>query len=72
MFIVGPLLDYVTGFDPKLANQSPETIWWIRALFAVIPVVALVAALVLAQLFPLTQAKMATVRLELEARRGAV
>ena len=72
MFIVGPLLDYVTGFDPRLANQSPETIWWIRALFTAIPVVALVAALGLAQLFPLTEAKMATVRLELEARRGVV
>jgi len=73
MFIVGPLLDYVTGFDSKLAgHQSAQTIWWIRVLFAGIPVVALISALVLAQSFPLTEAKMASIRDELEARRGAV
>jgi GPH family glycoside/pentoside/hexuronide:cation symporter len=73
IFIVGPLLDYVTGFDAKLAgHQSPETIWWIRVLFAGIPVAALVLALALAQAFPLTEAKMAAIREELEARRGTV
>jgi GPH family glycoside/pentoside/hexuronide:cation symporter len=73
MFLVGPLLDYVTGFDAKLAgHQTPETIWWIRVLFAGIPVVALLVALGLAQLFPLTEARMAELREELEARRGTV
>jgi GPH family glycoside/pentoside/hexuronide:cation symporter len=73
MFVVGPLLDYVTGFDSKLVgHQSPQTIWWIRVLFAGVPVVALISALILAQSFPLTEAKMAAIREELEARRGAV
>jgi GPH family glycoside/pentoside/hexuronide:cation symporter len=73
IFLVGPLLDYVTGFDAKLAgHQTPETIWWIRVLFAGIPVVALVLALALAQAFSLTEAKMAAIREELEARRGTV
>jgi GPH family glycoside/pentoside/hexuronide:cation symporter len=73
MFVVGPLLDYATGFDAKLVgHQAPETIWWIRVLFAGIPVAALVAALVLAQSFPLTEKKMAAIRDELEARRGTV
>ena len=72
IFIVGPLLDYVTGFDGKLGYQSPVTIWWIRVLFAAIPVGALVVALVLAQSFSLNEARMAAIREELEARRGAV
>jgi Na+/melibiose symporter-like transporter len=66
------LLDHVTGFDPRLRLQAPQTIWWIRALFAVIPAAALVVALGLSQLFPLTPATMSAVRRELEARRGAV
>lgn len=72
MLVVGPLLDYVTGFDPKLAVQAAQTIWWIRALFTSIPVAALIVALGLAQLFPLTEATMSAVRRELETRRGAV
>ena len=73
MFIVGPLLDHVTGFDPHLqGQQTPETIWWIRLLFAGIPVVALIIALALAQLFPLTESKMVAIRKELESRRGTV
>jgi GPH family glycoside/pentoside/hexuronide:cation symporter len=73
IFVVGPLLDYVTGFDAKLLGaQTPETILWIRVLFAGIPVGALIAALILAQSFPLTEAKMATIRAELESRRGTV
>ncbi len=72
MFIVGPLLDNVTGFDVKLKVQTPETLWWIRILFVSIPVIALIAALFILQLFPLTQRKMAAIRAELEARRGTV
>jgi GPH family glycoside/pentoside/hexuronide:cation symporter len=73
IFVVGPLLDYVSGFDSKLlGHQSPETILWIRVLFAGIPVGALMTALLLAQWFPLSEAKMAAIRAELEARRGTV
>jgi GPH family glycoside/pentoside/hexuronide:cation symporter len=73
IFLVGPLLDYVTGFDAKLeGHQAPETLWTIRVLFAGIPVGALLLALALVQWFPLTEAKMASIRAELEARRGAV
>lgn len=72
ILVVGPLLDHVTGFDPNVGVQAPGTIWWIRTLFAAIPAAALVVALGLSQLFPLTEATMSTVRRELEARRGAV
>ena len=73
MLIVGPLLDTLTGFDAKLGgNQPPGAILWIRVLFAGIPVAALVIALILVQLFPLTQEKMRDIRTQLEARRGLV
>jgi GPH family glycoside/pentoside/hexuronide:cation symporter len=73
MLIVGPLLDQVTGFNAKLGgNQAPDTIWWIRVLFAGIPVAALVVAFLLVQLYPLTRDRMRDIRATLEARRGTV
>lgn len=72
MFLVGPLLDSFTGFDSKLAVQTPQTLLWIRLLFVLIPVAALVIALFLLQMFPLTPEKMAKIRLDLEAKRGTV
>ncbi|HKO91562.1 MAG TPA: hypothetical protein VJU61_10440, partial [Polyangiaceae bacterium] len=70
--IGGPLLQ-MTGFDAKLGGaQSDETIFWIRVLFAGIPVTALVIALVLIQFYPLSTARMREIRAQLEARRGAV
>ena len=61
------------GFKQSLGGeQTPETIWWIRFLFAAIPVAALLAALILLAFYPLSEARMRTIRLELEARRGTV
>lgn len=72
MLIGGPLLE-LTGFDAKLGGaQSPDTILWIRLSFAGIPVLALLAALVLIQLYPLGTERMRVIRAELERRRGAV
>ncbi|HMA96483.1 MAG TPA: MFS transporter, partial [Polyangiaceae bacterium] len=65
-FAVGPLLDHVTRFDPRLGpHQTAHTLWWIRVLFLGIPVAALTVALVLSQLFPLTSERMAALRSEL-------
>jgi GPH family glycoside/pentoside/hexuronide:cation symporter len=61
------------GYRQSLGGaQTPETIWWIRFLFAAIPIVALLVALLLLAFYPLSQARMHTIRLELEARRGKV
>jgi glycoside/pentoside/hexuronide:cation symporter, GPH family len=66
------LLDLI-GFEAALeGDQSPGAIWWIRFLFAGIPVLAMAAALLLLTIYPLSQARMAEIRTELEARRGAV
>ena len=66
------LLD-VIGFDAALGGaQTPQAILWIRLLFAGIPVVAIVIALGLLALYPLSQQRMMDIRRELEARRGTV
>ncbi|HVZ32211.1 MAG TPA: MFS transporter, partial [Polyangiaceae bacterium] len=59
MFIVGPLLDDLSGFDAKLGgNQSASTLTWMRLLFTLIPTVALVAALILIHFYPLSRERM--------------
>jgi GPH family glycoside/pentoside/hexuronide:cation symporter len=61
------------GFDAKLeGNQTEHTLFMIRVLLAVIPIVGLACALVALARFPLTQEKMADIRAQLEARRGKV
>jgi len=70
--LVNYLLEAV-GYKQSLgAAQTPEAIWWIRFLFAAIPVGALLVALVLLALYPLSQERMRVIRAELEARRGTV
>lgn len=66
------ILEWV-GYDPKLGgDQSEHTLFMIRLLLATIPVVGMVVALVALAKYPLTQAKMAEIRQQLEARRGKV
>jgi GPH family glycoside/pentoside/hexuronide:cation symporter len=65
------LLEWI-GFDSNVAIQTPHTIFMIRFLLAAIPIIGLGIALVALARFPLTQEKMAEIRLKLEARRGKV
>ncbi len=67
----GFVLD-ATGFDAKLAVQSPDTILLIRVMLASIPVVGLSLALVILLRYPLGVERVHAIRRELEARRGAV
>ncbi|MEO7931525.1 MAG: MFS transporter [Chthoniobacterales bacterium] len=60
------------GFDSNLVTQTPFTIFMIRFLFIVIPVVGLVLSVIALMRFPLTQEKMAEIRRQLENRRGTV
>jgi GPH family glycoside/pentoside/hexuronide:cation symporter len=72
MGVTGYLLA-ATGFDAAAGgNQTPGSIWWIRFLFAAIPVVALLVVLALLAFYPLSRSRMRTIRLELEAKRGKV
>ncbi len=62
-----------TGFDAALGgNQTPHTIFMIRFLLAVVPIIGILLALVMIYFFPLTPAKMAEIRTKLEERRGKV
>ena len=61
------------GFNAKLAGQQTEhTLFMIRFLFAAIPIAGLCFAILALLRFPLTQARMAEIRAQLEARRGTV
>jgi GPH family glycoside/pentoside/hexuronide:cation symporter len=70
--ISGPLLE-LTGFDAALEAAQPEAVLRnMRIGYVAVPVVALVAALILLKNFPITPAKAAEIRAQLEARRGKV
>jgi GPH family glycoside/pentoside/hexuronide:cation symporter len=70
-FLSGEVLA-LTGFSADKAVQSPESIFWIRAMLAGIPITGVCLAAVFLWQYPLTQQKMAEVRAALEARRGKV
>jgi len=65
------ILDWV-GFDSSAVHQSDHTMFMIRFLFASIPIVGLIIALLALIRFPLTQDIMADIRRQLELRRGKV
>jgi GPH family glycoside/pentoside/hexuronide:cation symporter len=65
------LLEWI-DFDSKVAIQTPHTIFMIRFLLAAIPIIGLILAMVALARFPLSQERMAEIRLQLEARRGKV
>jgi GPH family glycoside/pentoside/hexuronide:cation symporter len=59
-----------SGFDvAKAGGQSPETLFWLRFLFAAVPAVAITVAIILLRRFPLGAVEMADVRRQLEERK---
>jgi glycoside/pentoside/hexuronide:cation symporter, GPH family len=72
-FLAADVLLEMVGYKQSLGgDQTPQAIWWIRFLFAAIPVAALLIALGLLAFYPLSELRMSEIRLELEARRGRV
>lgn len=70
--VSGPLLE-LTGFDAALDAAQPETVLRnMRIGYIAIPVTALVLALILLKIFPITPEKAAEIREQLEERRGKV
>lgn len=65
------ILEWV-GFDSNVPIQTDHTIFMIRFLLAAIPIVGLILAMLALSRFPLSQASMADIRAQLEARRGKV
>lgn len=70
-FISGQVLG-LTGFDATHAAQSEQTIFWIRAMLAGIPILGLILVAIFMARYPLTQPRMTEIRAQLEARRGKV
>jgi GPH family glycoside/pentoside/hexuronide:cation symporter len=70
-FVSGLILGW-TGFKASLGAQSADTIFWIRAMLATIPVVGLTLVVIFILRLPLTKQKCLEIRTALEARRGKV
>ena len=72
-FMLSGFVLMATGFDKAHgAAQTPATILWMRALFSTIPSASLLMALGLTLRFPLTQARLESIQMEIEARKAAV
>ena len=69
IMITGGVL-LAAGFHSGEAQQASGTILYLRLAYVLIPVVAVGLALVGVRYFPITPARAAEVRRELEARRG--
>ncbi len=69
--MAGPLLASA-GFDSGIKAQAPATVQTIRLMFAALPSLACLLAVLLISRYPLTRAGMQAVRTALEARRGVV
>lgn len=72
-FTVSGFILNATGFDVALGGSQPEhTIFLMRALDLGLPTVTIMAAIVLACFYPITEARSRSIREELEKRRGTL
>jgi GPH family glycoside/pentoside/hexuronide:cation symporter len=70
-FALSGVLLNLTGFDQVLGgNQSAATILSMRLLDIGVPVIAVMAAIVLAWMYPISEGRAYQIRAELERRRG--
>lgn len=69
--LAGSVLKFA-HFDHSLAVQTPQTIFWIRAMLAGIPILGLILVIFFITRVHLTKQRCAEIRCELEARRGQV
>jgi GPH family glycoside/pentoside/hexuronide:cation symporter len=60
----------VVGFDEKLPQQEPHTVFWMRVLFAVAPACFVVLSILCTKSYPLREARMREIRAELDARKS--
>ncbi len=70
-FISGSILS-LTGFNASSSAQSPDTIFWIRAALAGIPLTGLLVAIFFVSKLDLNKKQCEEIRLKLEERRGKV
>lgn len=70
-YVSGLILTW-SGFTWSLNVQAPQTIFWIRASLASLPVLGLIVAIIFVMRVPLTREKSEDIRDSLEGRRGTV
>jgi GPH family glycoside/pentoside/hexuronide:cation symporter len=70
-FVSGLILGWV-GFDSSVAVQSADTIFWIRASLAGIPILGLIGVISFINRVNLTKKQCGIIRSQLEERRGEV
>lgn len=72
-FLFAGLILEGTGFNVELkGNQAPETLLWMRILFAMVPAISSAIGLFLLSKYTLTSSRMAEIREELEQRRQTI
>lgn len=70
-FVSGLILGWA-GFNSSVDIQTPQTIFWIRAMLAIIPIFGLLAVIFFISKFSLTKQRCEEIRFELEEKRGAI
>jgi len=70
-FVSGLILGWA-GFNSALGAQSHQTVFWIRAMLASIPIVGLLAVIFFISKLDLSKQRCEEIRTELEKRRGRV
>jgi GPH family glycoside/pentoside/hexuronide:cation symporter len=72
-FLAAGLILEGTGFRVELkGNQAPETLLWMRILYALVPAISSAIGLFLLSKYTLTSDRMAEIRTELERRRQKI
>jgi glycoside/pentoside/hexuronide:cation symporter, GPH family len=69
-FGLGGLMLHLSGFDAKLPAQPPEVLTRIFHLYLILPIIIWSVGLAIIWLYPLTRERAASIRAELEQRRG--
>jgi GPH family glycoside/pentoside/hexuronide:cation symporter len=69
--MAGAILSWI-GYNSAITVQAPHTIFWIRAMLAIIPLVGLILVITFILQLPLTKKICEEIRTTLEARRGKV
>ena len=70
-FLAGVIISTIGG-NAALQSGAPATIYWVRIMFAGIPIVGMILVIVFILQVPLTKKICEEIRLKLEARRGQV
>lgn len=69
---LGGFVLQATGFDVKVNAHDPVIHWRMFMVYVFLPLIFWGAAVVLVWIYPLTRARMAAIRTEIEAKRGVV